>query len=129
MGWSSWLLRKRRYLRVRVADLNFTGEQSGEVETALKFRVVQLLRADSAVTAAYLARASSMGLDSVVLCIRRDGGSETRLVEGTSALFGQLFPQDVHMDVLFLDELLEARVLQVCSPFYLALRDTGEPTP
>lgn len=98
--------------------LRFVGEQDGPAERELLLVLTDLFARTPAVTRAYLARVDYgvPGPYEVALCLR--GDEDPALVGGISRQFASLFGEDVHLDILFLDDELEDQLRRVCAPFY-----------
>lgn len=101
----------------RAERIRFVGEQDGPSEQGLKLVLADMF-ARTRVQRAYLARVDygDPGAYEVALCLR--GAEDPGLLEGISRQFASLFGSEVHMDILFLDDELEAELRTVCSPFY-----------
>jgi hypothetical protein len=100
--------------------IRFLGEQDGKPERAFVASVVPILRQRPAILRAYLARADfGPGSEpAVVLCVL--GPEDESLVAEVAAIFAERFKQGVPLDILFLKELQEAQLRQVCRAFYCA---------
>lgn len=104
------------------SNINFIAEQNGEVEQKFKEEVATLLRKFSQSTRAYLCRVSySERADpehiNVALCILTESDMQDDVRIGVSSIFHEMFSYHEHLDIVFIDEVLEAEVRQVCRPF------------
>lgn len=100
------------------STVRFVAEQDGPAEQRLKLILADLFGRTHAVTRAYLARADYgvPGQFEVVLGLR--GEEDQEMLAAVGRQFASLFGEDIHMDILFLDDELEAQLHEVCAPFY-----------
>jgi hypothetical protein len=105
---------------LRVADVQFIGEQEGQPEQRLKTQLItDLFQKDTRVLRAYLARVDlGSGVPSVALCLRTVMGADTVIAQSALGVFFSLFRRQDFLDVLFLNEEQEQRLAPVCRPFY-----------
>jgi hypothetical protein len=100
--------------------IEFLGEQDGENERRLKDELRPLLEEHGGIERAYLVRAGLQSADqpSVVLCLISRSGDDPSLVRRIAAVFEQLAPPNVYLDVGFLTAEQEKSVQSVCRTFY-----------
>lgn len=105
--------------KFQLTELRFLGEQDGPPERELKFRLAQLFHSNKNVTTAYLARVS-YGPESfaVALCLRARSGADRGLVEKVGKIFASMFGGHEHLDIIFVDEVQEAELASICTPFF-----------
>jgi hypothetical protein len=103
-----------------VQDVHFIGEQDGRPERELKGRVTEVLRSQSNVLRAYLARVTYGDRPPVMasLCLRTQSNPDAALLERLSGVFASIFRRDQHLDILFLDDVHEAKLASRCRAFY-----------
>jgi SseB protein C-terminal domain len=106
---------------LRVQRVHFVGEQDGRPERELKGRLAEVLRGQSKVLRAYLARVAHGDRSPVVvaLCIRTRSNPDAALLERLSEVFASMFSRNQHLDILFLDDVHEATLASCCKPFYV----------
>jgi hypothetical protein len=109
----------------RVPRVRFLGEQDGPYEQLLKQRLVERLKTDPSVSAAYLARADLGKETSVVLCLVTQHGPIKGLVEEIGAIFKTLFGRQAHLDIMFPTASQHVTLAGVCPPFYCGSRGDG----
>jgi hypothetical protein len=111
--------RDRRLDELPVADLTFLYEQDGEPERRLKSDLTGLLRQNTGVGRAYLAKAINEGAETVMLCLATSADTpDLSLPPQIGKIFATIFGTKEHLDILFLVEDQEAQLTQVCKPFY-----------
>jgi len=98
--------------------VDFLGEQDGGPERELKAALTDEFVASASVELAYLARVSygDPNAYEVALCLHAP--EDPVLVERIGRVFAAQFGRAQHLDIMFLTSLDEARLLQVCAPFY-----------
>ena len=106
------------------SNINFIAEQNGNVEQKFKEKITTFLSKVSPSTRAYLCRVSySYRIDpenfGVALCIltESDMDMQDAIRAGVSSIFHEMFSNHEHLDIIFLDEVLEAEIRKVCRPF------------
>ena len=109
--------RRRRPQEHRQRTIVFVHEQDGPVEKQLKLALLPHLRS-AGVRRAYLARVHYGNPTSyeVALCLITN--PEPALVARVGEVFAQLFGRDSHLDILFPSADQEARLAEVCQPFF-----------
>jgi len=108
---------------VPVEKIRFICEQDGVPERGLKKEISKLLVRDKRVSRAYLVRIAIEGSDEylVALCLSIDSGKKLPLVRKVSKIFSKMFSANQHIEIMFLDEKAETKVVGVCSPFYVRM--------
>ena len=103
-------------------EIRFLGAQDGIPERHLKERLADFFTRDKSVSRAYLARVDfgEGKVASVVLGLRTQFGPDKGMVEKVGAIFAQVFIVKEHLDILFLTDSQEARLSEVCPPFFRA---------
>lgn len=100
--------------------IQFLHEQDGPRERELKSKLSEFFAQRHEILRAYLARVvyEDPSALEVALCLEYSGADEPGTVRDLDQLFARLVPANVHLDVLFLTDALEAELLKVCNPFY-----------
>jgi hypothetical protein len=103
-----------------VPDIEFLGEQDGQVERQLKDALAALLRREPTVDRAYLARVRYDGTTSgVVLGLLTDGDDESEALVGqVGTAFASIFDAKTHLDVIFLTDQRDTDIRRVWAAFY-----------
>jgi hypothetical protein len=103
-------------------NIRFVGEQEGAVERELKDRLAKLFEVNKHVLRAYLANVDYQDVTpiGVALCLHSTTGEDLDLVQQIRTIFAAMFNSDQHLDVLFLSQMQEERLKEVCSPFYIS---------
>jgi hypothetical protein len=106
---------------VNVSSLRFLGSQDGAPESRLKAKLVEVLKDDRNVRAAYLAKVAygDAAQTSVALCLSSSSPNEATVSKAGSA-FASMFGAHEHLDFLFLSNDQEKELAKVCAPFFLA---------
>jgi hypothetical protein len=110
-----------------VPQVIFLGEQDGPPERELKARLTQLLDQERGVLRAYLSRVSyGDSANTVALCVRTDPGIASQLiaskiVEKIGKVFGDMFGEHQHLDIIFLSDTEEGNLTKSCSAFFNSL--------
>ncbi len=101
-------------------DITFLGEQDGPAEQRLKEALTVLLGLDATVTRAYLARVLYDGTTSGMMLglVTDDEDENEKLVEQLGKAFAALFNTSAHLDIVFLNDELDAEIRKACPPFY-----------
>jgi hypothetical protein len=121
---------RNRIRAIHVPDVHFTGEQSGEVESELKNRWIELLASQSGVESAYLARVRYGASEDLVvaLCIRvKDAVAAKTAIGQCAAVFVSRFGPDQALDILILSAAQEQALQAVCPPFFRAPQKKSNP--
>jgi hypothetical protein len=106
-----------------VSRVAFVGEQDGEVERELKFRLVDCFRGGLEIRSAYLAQVTygRSGPTDIALCL---GGvprrQERTVMEVAGKIFAGMFNNIPYVDVLFLSDEQERQAASVCRAFYFS---------
>lgn len=103
---------------ITTSRLEFICEQDGPPERLLKTEIMKILQTDTRNTVAYLARTRLEGAVGVVLGLGRTSGPDERIVARIGKAFASIFGGAEHLDILFLTELQEQQISQVCKPFF-----------
>jgi len=104
---------------LRVANIQFLGEQVGQDERILKGKLVECFNRDQSVTTAYLARFIGHGTPAnAALCMRTQFGPDSGLVEKCSAIFATVFEDTKQLNVIFLTGEQESSLAKLCQPFF-----------
>jgi len=106
--------------QIRVPELNFLGEQDGPPEQLLKRDLSDFFSRKKSIRRAYLAKvvyAKAKNLN-VVLALRTEFGPDRGIVDEVGSIFAFIFNAEEHLDILFLSEGQEARLIKVCHPFF-----------
>jgi hypothetical protein len=101
-------------------QISFLREQDGPPERELKNQLTELFISDSNVLRAYLvcvAYKDTPGV-SVALCIRSKWSENPDLVQQVEHTFRSMFGDREHLDIMFIEEELEARLTKCCGPFF-----------
>lgn len=111
---------KRQPVEFRQDQVRFLGEQDGPIEQQLKQKLTDLFDDCKTVTNAYLAVADDGTPETftVALCLRASPSPDISLVKSINSVFASIFSSAEHLDILFLDEEQEMRLMQVCCAFY-----------
>lgn len=111
---------QRRSQQLHVNQVRFIAEQDGTIERELKRRLTEFFVNNPTVKRAYLAIVNYEDLTtySVALCLRASSSPDKALVEEIGGVFASIFSAKEHLDVLFLSDQHEKRMLRVCPPFY-----------
>ena len=107
--------------RFSASDFLFLGKQDDAHERRLKEAITVLLDLNAGVARAYLARTRyDDGTPGGVLLglLTRDRQENGLLALQMDRAFGALFNTEAHLDVVFLDDVGDARIRQSCRPFY-----------
>lgn len=121
MSWLPWAKIDQRSPNTFMPEpVDFIGPQTGPGEEALKADFRHVLATTPTVQSAYLARIyrGNASYPSVALCIRSSIGVDDKTEDRLNAIFRSRFRQDQSLDFLFLLEEEEARLREVCPPFY-----------
>jgi hypothetical protein len=96
------------------------GEQDGPPEKGLKARLSDLFRTSVGVTEAYLVRLVYQGREAVevALALKSFRLDEPSVVEAIQRVFGEMFRNGQHLDVVFLGPEDEGVVRAAARPFY-----------
>lgn len=108
---------------MRVADVQFLGEQDGKPERLSKDRLVESFKQWEEVQRAYLAQVISGDQVGVALCIKARQGADPNLVRKVGSIFASIFVGQAHLGILFLTEPQESALMKVCAAFYRDLPD------
>src|SRR6266567_2712918 len=114
--------RPRKEVTFTALTIQFVGEQDGPPERLLKAQLAELLRSQSAVERAYLARTDygdATGMH-VTLCVKSSLGEDKLLTPKIGDIFVGIFGSHEHLDTLFLLTNQENDLQKVCRPFYVA---------
>lgn len=100
--------------------IDFVGQQVGPVEDDLKSAFRQVLGMTPTAQSAYLARVyrEKARQATVAVCVRSATGMDLKLEERLMGIFRSRFRGDQRLDILFILEAEEARLREVCPPFY-----------
>ena len=113
---------------LKTQEIQFIGEQDGEPEREFKCEVSVFLRQldkwgplDKAVRA-YLCRVTYPGNDNsdsldVALCFSTESDAKDNILKGAASIFRRMFGRHEHLDMMFVDDVTETELRQVCSPF------------
>jgi CRISPR/Cas system-associated endoribonuclease Cas2 len=110
-----------------VQQVVFLGEQDGPPERELKARLTQLFDQRRDVLRAYLSRVSyGDSANTVALCVRADPEVTNQvvanqLVEMIGKVFGDMFGEHEHLDIIFLSDTQESNLTKSCSAFFQSL--------
>jgi len=123
MKWLKQVLGRSKAVEAHIQpDIQFLGEQDGEVEQDIKARWKPILAQRPSVQRAYLAIVSYDGAATYqpALCIAHSEGDDPALVEALSEPFRQTFNTSAALDILFLRPEQETEIRRVCKAFYAA---------
>jgi hypothetical protein len=111
--------KRRRPEKLYQPKTRFLCEQNGSPERSLKVRLRTLFSEYNEVERAYLARVEYDDPNSyeVALCLRSP--ERPKLAARIGEIFAEDFSVDIHLDVLFLNDVLEAELVEVCRPFFV----------
>ena len=111
---------KREPVKFHRSEVRFIAEQEGEIEQEFKRKLIDFFEDHQSVTKAYLAVVDygTPATFTVALCLRTSSGSEQSLVKSIGNVFSSIFSSAEHLDILFLDDDQEMRLMRVCRPFY-----------
>ncbi len=128
LNFNKWKSKKYLEYRYPKSKIQFLCEQNGLPEKDLKKEFVTLFKKDIKVLRAYLVRITFDSKNDylVALCIFLD--STTSLnhkqviprIKEISKICQKMLPQEIHLEIIFLDKETETKVLEVCSPFYVS---------
>jgi len=106
-------------------NVEFLGEQDGVPECELKCKLCDLFKNTSAIRRAYLAVVKYSGgrTENIALCLVAPSETHSKIVQDAGSIFSAMFNSKEHLDIMFLKESQEKRLLQVCRPFFV--RDPG----
>lgn len=100
------------------ANFQFVSEQDGKPERKFKDRLLELFKTDPNIFRAYLVLTASGPEFGVALCLRTLQEGDVALLQKIKTEFQQIFSKQVHLDIMFLDQGNEDKVLQVARPFF-----------
>lgn len=102
-------------------NIKFLCEQDGVPEQELKKRLSDLFIREKAVLRAYLVRMDFELSEEylVALCLYVITKNHLKLVKKISEIFSKMFSSDQHIEIIFLDDETETKVVDVCKPFYI----------
>jgi len=114
---------------IEVPTINFLGEQNGLAETDFKKLLTEHLSRDSVIGRAYLARVNYGDTEqtNIALCIKKNGAVSDQLIPQLVGCFKLLFTNDNALDILFLDDVQELKIKEVCRPFYVQKIKSDKP--
>jgi hypothetical protein len=119
-----WLGGRRRPLvtPIIVQVIHFICEQDGSPERDLKAQWRPLLIASPEVRVAYLVRVTygDDKTEHVLLALRSTGPLDADLAFSLRAPFADEFNRETSLDIAHVSADQESRIVQVCSPFYVA---------
>lgn len=106
------------------SDIEFLAEQDGVPERELKAELLGCLEEIPASQRAYLAVVQYSGKParSIALCLVAEPGSESSTVPKIGAVFSRMFNPNEYLDIIFISESQELKLLQVCKPFFIRTR-------
>lgn len=115
---------KKHSEEIQVPKLSFSAEQDGVPERELKSCLTEFFRRDQSILTAYLVRVAygDQSPMAVALCLRSQFGPDRGVIEKIGKVFGSMFGDHEHLDIVFLDDQQESELVKVCSPFF------GDPT-
>lgn len=102
----------------RVHEIRFVGEQDGVSERELKAKLVALLERRPQVDRAYLAQVVYADAPSGVVALCLAGPQDPDLISDIGREFRKQFASGVHLDILFVSDEQELKLMQVCTPFF-----------
>jgi hypothetical protein len=102
--------------------IRFLAEQDGKIERDFKHQASALLMQLEEPVRAYLCRIAYPGEDitdafHVALCLASITDVKWEMQEGVASIFRRMFGTHEHLDIMFIGQAQEARLLKVCSPF------------
>ena len=111
---------KRETVEFYRGQVRFIAEQDGAIEQKFKQKLTDLFQDRKTITKAYLAAADygTPTTFTVALCLRASPSPDRALVKSVSTVFASIFSSAEHLDIIFIDEEQEMRLMQVCCPFY-----------
>lgn len=105
--------------QVQVAKVQFLGEQDGIPERELKRQLSQLFTERGDIKRAYLARVQYDGAtDGVALCLLMNADCLEEVAGSVQEIFAEMFGSQEHLDILSLDQSLDADVSRSCVVFF-----------
>ena len=112
---------KRISYRVPSEKMRFICEQDGLPERGLKKEFSELFTRDKGIERAYLVRIAIENSDEylVALCLSIDSGRKLSRVRKVSKIFSKMFSANQHIEIMFLDEKVETKLVGLCNPFYV----------
>jgi type III secretion system (T3SS) SseB-like protein len=102
-------------------NIRFIGEKDGPTERELKETLGTIFSTIKDVQRAYLATVDYLDEQppSVMLCLCTAHGDSVELVTKIQEIFTPMFSSNEHLDVCFITEMEEIRLMGVCRPFYI----------
>lgn len=100
--------------------IEFLGAAAVEIDPRFTGALKQAFAARPEVRRAFLARIryAAAGVEDTALCL---GGSPSEpVLDEVQRIFFALFPRTAHLDVLFVTDVEEERLAEICAPFYEA---------
>lgn len=100
-------------------EINFVGQQDGDVERGFTTRVAHLLNQSGQGEVGYLCRVHYGDPNdiSIAVCIATSGKPNSTTLDGIASIFRDMFGTHEHLDMLFVNEEQESRLRAVCKPF------------
>ena len=107
----------------------FVGQQKGVAADLLHAEFRPALSALPQVQRAYFCKLRYPGVErpGAAVCVVASGGEDLRVVEALAAVIRANLGSGSHIDILFLSPSLEAKLSNVCQPFYQRAEPTAAP--
>ena len=111
--------KKNRIGNVGVQDIQFVGEQSGTAENELKQQLNKVLAKYPAVRTSYLSQViyEPGSSPAVALCLA-GATADQKLLKDINNIFAIMFNKQQYLDIIFVNEIQEIKLREVCHPFY-----------
>lgn len=105
-------------------ELTFIAEQDGEVEFEFKSALISIFSTANIPLRSYLVlgKWQPNELSQPILCLRVPGDEDLQLLDKCSAIFNNLFAENQHLDIVFINSEQEQRLRKLCCPFYTSKR-------
>src|SRR5215470_6897040 len=100
---------------LKVPAIRFLGEQVGPSEQLLQGKLIEHLRGNVEIRAAYLSRVAYPDRPEVgvALCVSLRSGSKEALVKQVGATFASIFYEREHLDIIFLNDFQEEELARL----------------
>lgn len=111
---------KKHPQELTLPQVCFLDEQDGPIELKFKAKLISFFQRDKSVQMAYLVRVyyGDKKNGGVALCLKTQFGPDKGMAAKIGMIFASLFGAHEHLDIIFLDNEQETRIIKVCKPFF-----------